>query len=429
MASGNGYLDHTGSLNISSYPGQIILASLGDATNGSNALLLRYPVLPTDDENNAYVSSFSAAIGGAATIGQSDGATDADWSNPNQSWHLYNWSSSYKAAEWLLMQNGTTGGSGDLAAAIVKALFLGALVVMTICGNVLVLLAVFINAHLRSTTHYFIANLAVADLLLGTTVLPFSASLEVSDRWVFGQLFCDIWAAVDVLCCTASIMGLCVISIDRYIGVTRPLRHSTIMTERRAALIIVLVWLLSVAISVAPLLGWKEPPPDDPGTCQVTKQLGYVLFSVSGSFYIPLAIILVVYYRVYREALNQSRFLKTGVKRSRGAEADHDVTLRIHTGGTTSRSQIRNKTNAAIPSSPPSERSAECWRKTATKMTLAGKMAKFKREKKAAKTLGIVVGVFILCWFPFFFVLPLGKSASNQPMRACICLLAPRCEC
>lgn len=56
---------------------------------------------------------------------------------------------------------------------------LTAVVLCTVTGNVMVLLAVFVNSHLRSTTNYFIVNLAIADLLLGTTVLPFSASLEV----------------------------------------------------------------------------------------------------------------------------------------------------------------------------------------------------------------------------------------------------------
>ncbi|XP_064630432.1 alpha-1A adrenergic receptor-like [Lineus longissimus] len=293
----------------------------------------------------------------------------------------------------------------SLPGAIVTGALLSSIICMTISGNVLVLLAVFVNSHLRSTTNIFIVNLAVADLLLGTIVLPFSASKEIVNYWAFGQTFCDIWAAVDVLCCTASIMSLCVISLDRYIGVTRPLQHSSIMTEKRAILIVLAVWILSTAISVAPLVGWKEPPDQSPGVCTVTEQLGYVLFSVSWSFYIPLVIILLVYFRIYREALKQSKFLSTGIKTSRSKDDASAITLRIHTGRTMD--SVANK-ETRYTSSSSSEHSESSGRKYHSRLTLAGKMAKFKREKKAAQTLGIVVGIFILCWFPFFFILPLG---------------------
>lgn len=263
--------------------------------------------------------------------------------------------------------------------------------------------------------------------------------------WLFGQLFCDIWAAIDVLCCTASIFSLCVISIDRYIGVTRPLQRSTIMTEKRALYIIIFVWLLSMAISVAPPIGWKDPPSPDPYECSVTTQIGYVLFSVSASFYIPLLIILLVYFRIYREAIKHSRFLSTGVKTTKVDESG--VTLRVHKGGggatgrhlynslhhqpntpshsTSSGSQCPPRPSPIHQSSSSSERSESSvvGQKHASRFTTAGKVAKFKRETKAAKTLGIVVGVFILCWFPFFFILPLSEYLRVGRETSTTCFL------
>lgn len=348
---------------------------------------------------------------------------------------------------WWFGGEGSTVADGDnqtqqepevpsVAVIVLKALPLSLVVLLTVFGNILVLLAIFINANLRTiTTNYFIANLAAADCLLGIAVLPFSATLEIVDRWLFGSVFCDVWAAVDVLCCTASILSLCVISVDRYVGVTRPLQHSIIMSERRAALVIALVWLVSGIISVVPLFGWSEEPAK-PFECEVTKELGYVMFSVSCSFYVPLFIILVVYYRVYREALSQSRCLATGTKtaRSNSATASHEVTLRIHRGtsrpaGPPAGSQRLLRANlpgagAANLGSAASDgqlltisdnvsSTSNCGGATPAppqSLSLSGKIAKFKREKKAAKTLGIVVGVFIICWFPFFFLLPLGMN-------------------
>nr|UYI00197.1 alpha-1A adrenergic receptor [Neoseiulus barkeri] len=281
-----------------------------------------------------------------------------------------------------------------------KGTLLLLIILLTITGNLLVLVAIFMNPNLRTTTNYFIVNLAIADLLLGASVLPFSATLELLDKqWYFGQIFCNVWAATDVLCCTASINSLCVISVDRYIGVTRPLTYSSIVTHRRAVTTCVVVWVLSFFISVGPLFGWRDPPnPDLKYSCEVTKQKGYVIFSVLFSFYIPTLVILVVYQRIYRAATRQTKFLETGVKIVKsgggsGNSGNGELTLRVHQGNSKSSSgnQLENSSNPKVVT-----------------MGLQGRLAKFKRQKKAAKTLGIVVGVYFICWFPFFFILPLG---------------------
>ncbi|XP_030644011.1 alpha-1D adrenergic receptor [Chanos chanos] len=268
-------------------------------------------------------------------------------------------------------------------------IFLAIFILVAIIGNILVILSVLCNRHLQTVTNYFIVNLAIADLLLSIIVLPFSASLEVLGCWVFGRVFCNIWAAVDVLCCTASILSLCIISIDRYIGVKYCLKYPTIMTERKAGVILVVVWVSSMVISIGPLLGWKEPPPQDESICRITEEPGYALFSSLFSFYLPLMVILVMYFRVYIVARRTTKSLEAGVKRERNKSME--VVLRIH---------------CRMPEDP----AASSKNKNHPfRSSLSVRLMKFSREKKAAKTLAIVVGMFILCWLPFFFILPLGS--------------------
>uniref|UniRef100_A0A4W6C9I9 Adrenoceptor alpha 1B n=1 Tax=Lates calcarifer TaxID=8187 RepID=A0A4W6C9I9_LATCA len=248
----------------------------------------------------------------------------------------------------------------DLSRAVPVGMVLASFIMFAIVGNILVILSVVCNRHLRIPTNYFIINLAIADLLLGTTVLPVSATLEVLDYWVFGRIFCDIWAAVDVLCCTASIMSLC---------------YPMIVTEKRALLAMLGVWVLAIVISIGPLLGWKQPPSQDDTKCQITEEPFYTLFSSLGSFYIPLAVILAMYCRVYIVAKRTTKNLEAGMMKER-QEDSNELTLRIH-----------------------------CRNQQATSSVLD---PSFSREKKAAKTLGVGVGMFILCWLPFFLVLPIG---------------------
>ncbi|KAL3067069.1 hypothetical protein OYC64_016924 [Pagothenia borchgrevinki] len=270
--------------------------------------------------------------------------------------------------------------------------FLAVFISVAIVGNILVILSVVCNKHLQTVTNFFIVNLAIADLLLSIIVLPFSASLEVLGCWVFGRVFCNIWAAVDVLCCTASILSLCVISIDRYIGVKHCLKYPTIMTEKKAVAILVLVWVSSTVISVGPLLGWKEPPPVDERICKITEEPGYALFSSLFSFYLPLMVILIMYFRVYVVARRTTKSLEAGVKRERNKSIE--VVLRIH---------CRSVLEDARPSSSKNH---------PFRSSLSVRLMKFSREKKAAKTLAIVVGMFILCWMPFFFFLSMGAFFS-----------------
>ncbi|KAJ0061497.1 hypothetical protein NL108_005465, partial [Boleophthalmus pectinirostris] len=287
----------------------------------------------------------------------------------------------------------------SLGRAVPVGVVLASFILFAIVGNILVILAVVCNRHLRTPTNYFIINLAIADLLLGTTVLPVSATLEVLDSWVFGRIFCDIWAAVDVLCCTASIMSLCVISIDRYIGVRYPLQYPSIVTEQRALLAMLGVWVLAIVISIGPLLGWKQPPSQDDTVCLITEEPFYALFSSLGSFYIPLAVILAMYFRVYIVAKRTTKNLEAGVMKEQMQNSSGELTLRIHCRSQDSSLALRGSGNAA-----------------AGRSTLSVKLLKFSREKKAAKTLGVVVGMFILCWLPFFLTLPLSSfNASLRP--------------
>lgn len=138
--------------------------------------------------------------------------------------------------------------------------------------------------------------------------MPFSLARELMGYWMFGELWCDIHAALDVLLCTASINNLTMISLDRYWSVTNAVEYLKKRTPRRAAIMICFVWLFSAAVSLPPLAGWKKPrQQSDFPQCDVSNDLGYVLYSALGSFYIPVIIMSFVYLRIYLAARSRER--------------------------------------------------------------------------------------------------------------------------
>lgn len=202
---------------------------------------------------------------------------------------------------------------GDMAVpeweAVITAVTLMSIIVVTIVGNVLVILSVFSYTPLRIVQNFFIVSLAVADLTVAILVLPLNVIYAILGQWVFPMWVCKIWLTCDVLCCTASILNLCAIALDRYWAITDPINYAQKRTLRRVMLMIAFVWGLSLIICSPPLAGWNDwPDVFEPSTpCQLTSQRGYVVYSSLGSFYIPLVIMSGVYARIFHATRRRLR--------------------------------------------------------------------------------------------------------------------------
>ncbi|THD28352.1 5-hydroxytryptamine receptor [Fasciola hepatica] len=203
---------------------------------------------------------------------------------------------------------------------------LGAFILCTIVGNVFVVAAILLEKHLQGVSNYLILSLAVADLMVATLPMPISAINEVSRDWWLGNALCDFWVCSDVLCCTASIMHLVGIALDRYWAVTNA-EYIRKRTAKRIGFMITVFWLLSIAISLPArftttrLTSWIQPVdtvnisfdeyiiPD----CGINKEYGYTIFSTVVAFYMPMFFIICIYARIYMVAkarIRRSTFRK-----------------------------------------------------------------------------------------------------------------------
>ncbi|XP_067656785.1 alpha-2C adrenergic receptor-like [Haliotis asinina] len=192
---------------------------------------------------------------------------------------------------------------------IFAAILVTIVMLMIVIGNFLVIWAIITDRNLKATQNLFIASLALADFLIGLIIIPFSLSNELMGYWFFGTIWCELWKAIDVLLCTASISSLCLISLDRYWSITRAIHYSRQRTPKRATIMIAIVWVVSAAVCIPPLIGWKAPRQKDTTypMCNLSEDIGYVLYSSIGSFYIPAIIMVFVYYKIYQAAKMRAR--------------------------------------------------------------------------------------------------------------------------
>jgi len=362
---------------------------------------------------------------------------------------------------------------------------LSALIAATIFGNILVVLSVFTYAPLKTIPNFFVASLACADLAVAVLVMPFNVANFVQGRWSFGAVWCNAWLTFDILTCTASILHLCAIALDRYNAIHDPITYAMQRTRHRVLVKIVIVWATSAVISVPPLIGWNSGRGGqhslyDAGSqqCQLTDDRSFVLYSASGSFYIPLAIMTVVYIRIYqatrarlrarasaaasclrpttstttattcvgRVAGNNGSVVATmtvGEPEARtttavGPDAIHEeeesnacaepvLTTELqraqHDTGVIAASATDNVLSSPVagPSRPDrclspvgikwAQRKRKNRRSKSEGVTVSRQMHEFleekqrislSKERRAARTMAIIMGAFVVCWLPFF---------------------------
>uniref|UniRef100_A0A3B4BL36 D(3) dopamine receptor n=1 Tax=Periophthalmus magnuspinnatus TaxID=409849 RepID=A0A3B4BL36_9GOBI len=310
------------------------------------------------------------------------------------------------------------------------AMLYSLLILAIVFGNVLVCLAVLRERSLQTTTNYLVVSLAVADLLVASLVMPWAVYLEVvGGAWLFSRLYCNIFVTLDVMMCTASILNLCAISIDRYTAVVMPVLYNTTHRSRkRVFAMIATVWVLAFAVSCPLLFGFNTT--DDPMVCSISNP-DFVIYSSVVSFYLPFIVTLLVYIRIYvflRMRRKRIAFGQVSGKVQPGTVPPSVVRKTIYRNycsishascGRTEMDleQEREDIEAEVDDSTPNDRPQirmSCEVKdlsngrthTALRPTSHLNNPRFRsmhaREKKATQMLAIVLGVFLICWLPFF---------------------------
>uniref|UniRef100_A0A672F3I9 Trace amine-associated receptor 1-like n=1 Tax=Salarias fasciatus TaxID=181472 RepID=A0A672F3I9_SALFA len=236
--------------------------------------------------------------------------------------------------------------------------FLSAVSVATVCGNLLVLISIVYFRQLHTPTNFLIFSLAVSDLLVGLILFPLCTKSLFNFCSQSMNVFCKVRLSFDLTLSTASVLNLCCISIDRYYAVCQPLTYRMKINTNVVVIMIVLTWCTAVFMTIVFFI-----EKNNSGECQENCSFGGGLSNPLGpvfSFYLPMVTMVCIYLKILMVAQKQAR-------------------------------SIQN---------------------THSQSTTSGTAAAKKVEGKATRTLAIVMGAYVGCWAPVFLCLQIKVFSS-----------------
>ncbi|XP_031156182.1 trace amine-associated receptor 13c-like [Sander lucioperca] len=254
-------------------------------------------------------------------------------------------------------------------------ILLSSISLLTVTLNLLVIISISHFRQLQTPTNLLLLSLAVSDFFVG--LLMFFQIMLIDGCWFLGDIMCVVYQCVSYTITSASVGTMVLISIDRYVAICDPLHYSTKVTEKRVQVCVCLCWICSVIFQSLVLKDTlKQPGRYNScfGECNNFVNFIAGIADVIFSFIAPVTVIVVLYMRVFVVAVSQARAMRSHIAA---------VTLQF-----------------------------------SVKVTVK------KSEMKAARTLGVVIVVFLICLCPYYCVTLTGQDSLLNASSAAsvICL-------
>ena len=198
------------------------------------------------------------------------------------------------------------GGVYSFTAKVIFSTMASITSLVTVCGNLLVMSAFFLDRQIRNPTNYFLLSLSVSDFLIGLFSMPLYTLYLMLGVWPFGEVICNLWLSLDYTVCLTSIYTVLFITIDRFCSVKMPAKYRKWRTNEKVLFMVALTWVIPISLFFTSIFAWNysQGTEFDPRSCDVgwSKNRYFNIGLVISYFWTTLLVMIVLYIFIYEVA-------------------------------------------------------------------------------------------------------------------------------